>query len=277
MSTRITPLPYLASARVTGEDAGVFLHAQLSADIAGLQDGAASFACYCSPRGQVLGLLLVGRDGPSYRVVGSAELLPGLLERLGRYVLRARVLMQMEAGVVCAGEPGSSGAAGEGFALAPGGLDFQYRLLDVSAGATPAPAGAEAWKAGELGRGVAWLGPATTERFIPQMLGFEALGAVSYSKGCYPGQEIVARAHYLGQVKRRPAIVTLQGAAGLEPGTGAQLTAAAGEVEATVIDAAGFESASGSVCTRVMLVAGAFEAPLEFLRAEGRSYRCATM
>jgi folate-binding protein YgfZ len=63
------------------------------------------------------------------------------------------------------------------------------------------------WKISELRLGVTWLQPETSGQFLPQMLGFEELGAVNYKKGCYPGQEIVARTHYLGKVKRHPRLI----------------------------------------------------------------------
>jgi folate-binding Fe-S cluster repair protein YgfZ len=84
-------LPYLAAARVVGPDAAAFLQAQLSADLSSLPAGGAGFACYCSPRGQVHALLLVLRSDEGFMVAGSAELLPALLQRLRRFVLRSRV------------------------------------------------------------------------------------------------------------------------------------------------------------------------------------------
>jgi folate-binding protein YgfZ len=67
----------------------------------------------------------------------------------------------------------------------------------------------EAWKISELQRGITWLCSETSAQFLPQMLGFDQLGAVNYRKGCYPGQEIVARTHYLGKVKRHPRVLNI--------------------------------------------------------------------
>jgi folate-binding protein YgfZ len=66
---------------------------------------------------------------------------------------------------------------------------------------------ADTWKAEELKAGISWLNTESSGQFLPQMLGFDDLGAVNFRKGCYPGQEIVARTHYLGKVKRHPRIL----------------------------------------------------------------------
>ncbi len=75
----------------------------------------------------------------------------------------------------------------------------------------------EEWRVAELRLGITWLSPPTSGEFLPQMLGFEELGAVNYRKGCYPGQEIVARTHYLGKVKRHPRLLACRLALGPEP------------------------------------------------------------
>jgi folate-binding Fe-S cluster repair protein YgfZ len=135
-------LPYLAAARLSGPDAQTFLQAQLSADIARLEDGGATFACYCSPRGQVLGLLLVCRADDDYLVIGSASLLPGILQRLRLFVLRARVQLALAPEWVVCGleDPEASAAAG---AFRPPGSDLAWGLLS---GGEPSAPGAERWK-----------------------------------------------------------------------------------------------------------------------------------
>jgi len=96
------PLPYLSVARFEGPDAGEFLQAQLSADIAALEPGDATFACYCTPRGQVIGLLLVCRQDDGYLVTAAAVLLQQILTRLKMFVLRSRVEFSAQPGIaVC--------------------------------------------------------------------------------------------------------------------------------------------------------------------------------
>ena len=268
-------LPYLSAARVSGPDAHAFLQGQLSADISGLQERHATLACYCSPRGRVLGLLLVIRTGGDYLAVGSASLLPGMMKRLQLYVLRAQVHIDLapELTVVGLGAVDSKGSEPPGFS--PPGIGLTY---DVQSGAAPSAAPAEEWKALELARGVAWLGPETTERFIPQMLGFERIGAVSFSKGCYLGQEIIARAKHLGRVKRRPQLLLAESGP-IAPGSSVRLIAGGQSLDGTVVEgvAAG-ASGDGSVSQTLLMVVSAEPSdPIESLEYEGRSYGCATM
>jgi folate-binding protein YgfZ len=227
-------LPYLAVARVSGADAGAFLQAQLSADIAALADGGSTFACYCSPRGQVFGLLLVCRVGEEFRLVADRGLLPGMVKRLGLFVLRARVVLEMQEALAvqgCKAAPDRQGLAGE---FEPHGLGLAYRLLEWTPDLEPDQG---RWREQELRKGVVWLGAATSERFIPQMLGMDVIGAVSFSKGCYPGQEIIARTQNLGSVKKR--LEQLQSAApGPAPPAGTVLADPTGRTVGTVVRAA---------------------------------------
>ncbi len=203
-------LPYLAVIRFDGPDAADFLHNQLSADVSGLSNGESTFACYCEPKGRVLALLLMYRAGEDYYAVVSEPLVQGLITRLKMYVLRSSV------GIEALEEYRVSGLKkGEAPELATGHiltipLPAGDRWLAVATGLTTPDfdAGlADAWKAEELDAGICWLGTGSSGQFLPQMLGFDELGAVNFRKGCYPGQEIVARTHYLGKVKRHPRIL----------------------------------------------------------------------
>ena len=203
-------LNYLATIRFSGPDAGSFLHNQLSADILGLADGAATFACYCEPKGRVLALVLVSRAGGDYFAIMSAELAEGVANRLLIYRLRSKaeisVLKDHAVLGLTAGEPAPPGGAGKTTITLPD----KTRCLSVVTADTPVDEDAsqrEAWKYAELQMGICWLNQATSGEFLPQMLGFEQLGAVNYRKGCYPGQEIVARTRYLGKVKRHPRLL----------------------------------------------------------------------
>ena len=244
-------IPYLATARFVGEDAGAFLQAQLSADILALQDGENTLACYCTPTGQVLGLLLVGRRADGYDVAARDVLLPGILQRLRMYVLRSKV--QIEA------TPGRSvvGAAGPVYRFD----DHGQPLND-----------AEAWRAGELRAGITWLDESSRESYIPQMLGFDALGAVSFQKGCYPGQEIVARARYLGKVKRKPVIIELEDAPALENGCKLRLQRAGEWGDAVLVDHAG----DGARTVLFTVARAEPETEVESVEIDGRPYACAT-
>jgi len=198
-------LSNLSAISFSGADAGSFLHNQLSADINGLSSGDATFACYCEPRGRVLALMLVQRVNAEYNVILSAALAGTVAERLKVYRLRAKVDIAVMHDHVVSGLNADEGTAAAAIALPDG-----QRRLVLGAASEPASADAalqEAWKFADLKSGICWLGEATSGEFLPQMLGFEELGAVNYRKGCYPGQEIVARTHYLGKVKRHPRLL----------------------------------------------------------------------
>jgi folate-binding protein YgfZ len=264
----MTPLSYLSVARFHGPDAGEFLHAQLSADISALETGEATYACYCSVRGQVYGLLLVSRRADDYLLAASAELLPVILTRLRMFVLRSRVEFDVCPDItVCGIGPGED-ASIPGVVQPVEGLRYS-----LSKQAMTEDAKDEDFKALEIRHRVSWLNAGTTEKFIPQMLGFDRIGAVSFSKGCYPGQEIVARARYLGKVKRKPVVVLTENEAGLNPGERLELQRGGDWSNGTVIDSA--PCGSG---TCLMIVASAEpEIAPEALKHQERVYRCATM
>ena len=264
------PLHYLSVARFEGADAGEFLQAQLSADIAALAPGKATFACYCSPRGQVIGLLLVCRKDNEYLVATSAELLPRILIRLKMYVFRSRVEFSARPGIGVYGIVPQEDISGPGV-FAPGGTRLRY-LLSESAG--EANGRAERFKTHEIRNRVSWLGPETTEKFTPQMLGFDQIGAVSFTKGCYPGQEIIARVRYLGKVKRKPVLVEVEEELLARPAERLELRRKGAWSAGTVIDCVPVDG-PGALCFIVAPVepgAGPDE-----LRYQDRTYRCATI
>jgi folate-binding protein YgfZ len=272
----LTPvaLPYLALARVSGPDSAAFLHAHLSADVAGLPDGGANFACYCSPRGQVYGLLLVCRIGQEFMLVGERSLLPAMLKRLRLFVLRARVVLEAWEESTVHGCVAGSAASENGVAVHPAGVDLVYRL---SGGREEAAADCAGWKEQELRRNIVWLGPATSERFIPQMLGLDRIGAVSFRKGCYPGQEIIARARYLGTVKRQPLLLGLFQGAEFVPGEPLKIRDGEHWLDGTVVDSVSAHATSPAHEVLVFAVAPVPKGPVQSVEYAGRDYRCATI
>lgn len=203
-------LPYLSAIRFSGVDAGDFLHNQLSTDVLALSDGESAFACYCEPKGRVLALMLVSRDRDDYYAVMSTPLVSLVVERLRVYVMRAQVTIEaldtcLVIGLHEAGQPSRELSILTAFKV-PGSND-QMLLTIEDATPNPEPALLDAWKMAELQRGITWLCPETSGQFLPQMLDYDKLGAVNFKKGCYPGQEIVARTHYLGKVKRHPRLL----------------------------------------------------------------------
>ena len=245
-------IPYLSVVRVKGEDASDFLQSQLSADIAALKPGDNTPACYCTPKGKVLGLLLVGRDKNGFLLAGNTDLMPGIIKRLQMFVLRSKVVFSdTEAAAVTSASGPAFGASREAGVMTD----------------------ADAWRAGELLEGIVWLNADTTDSYIPQMLGFETIGAVSFQKGCYPGQEIVARARYLGKVRRKPLIMAVEGSPVPATGTRVRVLREDQWSDAVVVDSARLDQHRLVVFT---VAPGEPEAAPEQIEIEGTSYRCAT-
>jgi folate-binding protein YgfZ len=210
------PLRHLAVLEFKGRDAGEFLQAQLTADILSMENSEGVFACCCNPAGRVLGLLLLKYSGASWFAICSAELAPVLCDWLGRYVLRSRVeiIMRDDLGVAAVPHAVSKSPATILFQT-PQGCYAIMPLPELS-GEDRADHRA-AIRCNELLAGVFWLDEASSGQFLPQMLGLERIGALSFSKGCYPGQEIIARTRYLGKLKRHPVLCLVDGATKTEP------------------------------------------------------------
>ena len=232
------PVDYLAVAEATGPDAADFLQAQLSADLTTLRENRAGLACYCNAKGRVIAVTLVVRKADRFLLVMNRSLLQPVLELLRRYVLRAEVDLSPTSMEVC-GLQVPSGQAGE-ITVECGSRSLTYRLSGSKEDeAGDSQALASEWRALELQSGLAWLGPETSERYLPQMLGLDRIGAVSFRKGCFPGQEVIARARYLGQVKRTSLIIETGGNFTPAPDSAVELLDRQGAAQsARVVDAA---------------------------------------
>ena len=263
----MTHLRYLSATRFSGPDAGSFLQAQLSADITALEVGQSTFAAYCSPQGKVFGLLLVGRQQDHFTVIGAAPLLPSIVQRMRIYIFRLKVeiepLDELQVCTVSSSELVDPAR----LVLEPTGLALRYTIMSDG---TKSDADADHWRYIELGLGVAWLDANTTEKFIPQMLGYDQIDAVSFSKGCYPGQEIVARTHYLGKVKRKPLLVNVVGPAVVENGSRVQIQYESKTANGILLDSAPAEKEN-----TLMFIITRVEDGMEpvSISHEGQSYR----
>ncbi|MCW5634132.1 MAG: folate-binding protein YgfZ [Rubrivivax sp.] len=226
--------------RASGEDAATFLQGQLTNDMLELGSGTARLAGYCSAKGRLLASFVVWREpGGDFLLACSADLLAPTLKRLSMFVLRAKCrLSDATPEVPLHGLAGDAALAGLGaamprgaWAVVPVGGGCAVRLPDAAVGGQPVPrvllAGAPlpgglpaltdaAWRWLEAKSGTARIVAATVERFVPQMVNLELVGGVSFQKGCYPGQEVVARSQYRGTLKRRAFVV--HGAAAMAPG-----------------------------------------------------------
>jgi folate-binding protein YgfZ len=193
--------------RARGADARTFLQGQLSNDASAVRSAALQLSGYHTPQGRVIALLhLTALSSDDLLAILPAELVPAVVARLSRYVLRAKVRLTDDSAhwqVL-----GYRGAAPE---LPGGALSLPYgstrHLVLVPQGATVAADGAtgtrEDWLACDIAEGLPQVCLATSEAFVAQMLNLDLLGGIALDKGCYTGQEIIARAHYRGQVKRR--------------------------------------------------------------------------
>lgn len=218
---------------VEGMDATAFLQGQLTCDVASLAAGTWSWFGYCTPAGR---LLATGRlacvDSGLYLQVPE-PLGSELAQRLQRFVLRSRVRIRTLDKAVGRARQAPESARDEEPLPEPGTVRVSDGVLTLgvapqlaiahplSEDALPGVHGAsaaEAIRVFEVRNGAPWVVSATREMFIPQMLGLDAAGGVSFTKGCYPGQEIVARARYRGTVKRGPYLATAQRP--LAPGAG---------------------------------------------------------
>lgn len=203
-------LPKLTSLHFSGADAGDFLHNQLSADILALATGESTFACYCEPKGRVLALMLVSRQEDDYLVILSTELAESICKRLRMYVMRSKVVIEVQNELAVVGlESDDEQNAYDGQFAQVKVPNINNTLLITSESTSLADNAVltNQWKLAELRAGIVWLGQQTSGQFLPQMLGYDQMGAVNFRKGCYPGQEIVARTHYLGKVKRHPRLL----------------------------------------------------------------------
>lgn len=207
--------------RATGADAASFLQGQLTADVTGLAVGQATLAGYCSPKGRLLASFVVWRSAPEeFLLACSADLLPATLKRLSMFVLRAKCkLSDAGAGAELA-LWGVLGGADEAavWSARSAGAEHSVRLPDVDGQArwlVARPADAAAlppldlalWQQLEVRSGIVRIVAATADQFVPQMVNFEVVGGVNFKKGCYPGQEVVARSQYRGTIKRRAVLL----------------------------------------------------------------------
>ncbi len=203
----IARLDGLGVVRLTGPDARGLLQGQLSNDLDRLGIDTPLLAGLHNPQGRVIAILrlLAGPDGGVLAVLPQG-LAPLVATRLKRFVLRAKVVIE---------DCSDSHAV---YGLQEG----EQRSLQVLGPGQPAPEGiamtAADWQARDIALGLPQVYPATSEQFVAQMLNLDLVEGISFTKGCYTGQEIIARAHYRGKVKRRLQRFHTTDASPLKPG-----------------------------------------------------------
>ncbi len=219
--------PRFAEILVHGSDAAAFLHSQLTSDVKTLAVDECQFSGYCGADGRVQALLLLARTGPDeFRLLLPEPLAQPVLQRLQRYRLRARCTLAAAVVEIAADRADSAPSTGTRL-WQHAGFCWRVQVRPAEPGLSPLPAAL--WDQ-QVALGIPWLLPATSEHFLPQMLGFDRLQAFSLRKGCYPGQEVIARTHYLGRSKRRLARV--QAAGSFRAPAGSELLAGDSQVPA---------------------------------------------
>jgi tRNA-modifying protein YgfZ len=219
---------------VSGEDAAQFLHAQLSNDVLSLEEGHAQWNSWCSPKGRMLATFLLWRGRQGYFLQLPRALQAAIQKRLQMFVLRSKVTLS-DAGIEWMrfgiGGNGATALLERVLGSVPAGIMASVhvqdgRLIRLSAerfefiasvdntrelwqklSANARPVGAPVWDSLAIREGILTVLPATQDAFVPQMANFELIGGLSFKKGCYPGQEIVARTQYRGILKKRLARV----------------------------------------------------------------------
>lgn len=211
-------LNYLAVINVTGNDSATFLQGQLSCNIRELDLDHASIGAYCTAKGRVISTLLVVPYAEGFRLLLPADLQATVLKSLQRYVLRAAVKLSSDFIIPCGIQTPLTHLAGmslptHSLAIAcndsryyirlPSGLP-RYWLLNNAEDKVDdfRSVGQDVWRFEDMADGIPWFAAGQTEVYTPHMLGLDRLGGISLNKGCYTGQEIIARTHYLGKNKR---------------------------------------------------------------------------
>ena len=240
---RIAKLEQYGLLEVSGDDARAFLHAQLTNDVENLAPGTARYAGWCSAKGRLLATFLVVPSAGGFLLQLSRDLVPVVAKRLSMFVLRSKVKISdataewLQYGLwkILPGGDLSVMQTEDGIEV---GIDEKRTLL-ITKTPQSADTAAEDWALDEIRVGRPLILQSTQDQFVPQMVNLELAGGVDFKKGCYPGQEIVARAQYRGAVKRR--MVRLRGAA-LQPGQELYSDDAPGQASGSVVNVAGDES-----------------------------------
>lgn len=223
------PLTHLVCQRMVGEDAQTFLQGQLSSDLRAVAMEACQYSSYSTPKGRMLASFLVLKDAAGYYLQTSCDIAPAVFKRLNMFIMRSKVqstvadvgalgLLGPHAGKTIQNLWGVTldadqtvAAQADGLLLVRHGAEH-YQIMGDAAlleaaytrlQAVSILVGTQFWDAADIQTGYARISANTQEAFVPQMANMDLIGAVSFKKGCYPGQEIVARTQYLGKLKKR--------------------------------------------------------------------------
>jgi len=237
-------LPHPGLIRFSGEEAQAFLHNQLSCDVAALTFGRSTYGAYCTPKGRVLASFLLWHSEQGLFMQLPSSLREPIQQQLSKFILRSKVRAENAAGDwALIGVAGKDAAARLQQALGAAPTSPHHVLhvdgvsiirlpvdrYEIAVSKKQAPrlaealggadtAGPDHWEWLTIRAGIPVILPATQEQFVPQMVNLDLIGGVSFQKGCYPGQEIVARMHYRGTLKQRMYLANVAAAERPQPG-----------------------------------------------------------
>jgi len=264
-SACFSTLPDFGLINFSGEDAQAFLNAQLTSDVNALALTRSQYSGYCTPKGRLLASFLLWRSDQGYFLQLPAALREPIQKRLSMYILRSKVKTRdASAEFSCFGVAGADSATklqalfGEmprsahevvhrdGITILRLPVDrFEVVVPKEQAAAIQESLAAHAelaapayWDGLDVRAGIPVILPATQEEFVPQMVNFDAIGAVSFRKGCYPGQEIVARMHFLGRLKQRMVLAHIDGEIAPQPGDRLYSADLGDQASGTIVNAA---------------------------------------
>lgn len=285
MSGPVTTLAVtqLGVIEVTGTDAGDFLRAQLTNDVLRLGPDRHFLAAWCGPKGRTLAVMRVAEQAGRYLLILPRELIPAVVKRLQLYVLRARVSLAdisdyyRFTGLTSGSLPAVNRTESDDdrlvLGLPPADDEGTRALAMMPRDTVPPPDGlavdSDTWQLTAIDAGVPMIYSSTQDLFVPQMLNLHWLMAIDFDKGCFPGQEVVARLHYRGRLTRRLYRLSWSGD---QPDIGTDISDTDGNRQGTVIRVASTGDGAGrllaviatkAVDTTTLTTTGSTLTPLE--------------
>jgi len=266
-SNIVVDLSHLTLLQAHGVDAETFLQGQLTNDIRLVNENRTQISAYCNAKGRMFAIFLVVKRGESYYLQLPTSLAESTLKRLRMFVLRAKVELEIanpELVRVGVSGPDSEALISLSFPTMPvqafdcvtdqgitvirlpglhprfeilAGIDQMRSFWELARSKNATPCGSQPWSWLDIMAGLPNILPGTVEEFVPQMANLELINGVSFTKGCYPGQEIVARMHYLGRLKQRMIIAHIAAGDRPLPGTAVYAPGFPGQSAGSIVDA----------------------------------------
>lgn len=261
----IADLSHLALTQVSGEDAETFLLSQLTNDLRVVDKQHSQLSAYCTPKGRMLAIFRIYANDSGYLLQMPIAIADNIVPRLRMYVMRSKVVLEPANGLVCIGIAGpraeevlksvTAGVPQQTNETLPHdgilvtrlpGVQPRFTAIADSETAqsmwqklaeTLTPVGAAAWSWLEIKAGQPVVLPETAEAFVPQMANLDLIDGINFKKGCYPGQEIVARMQYLGKLKQRMISAHINIKEAPKPGDSLFAPGFRGQSVGTVVDA----------------------------------------